>query len=57
MFLGRRCGFHPPSGHCQPISQARAAAKHTASIFQRLGLQPSDDDSRRVPAVIAYLGR
>jgi len=35
----------------------RAVAKHTASIFLRLGLQPSDDDNRRVLAVIAYLGQ
>ena len=35
----------------------RAVAKHTASIFVRLGLQPSDDDNRRVLAVLAYLGR
>jgi DNA-binding NarL/FixJ family response regulator len=34
----------------------RAVAKHTASIFIRLGLQPSDDDNRRVLAVVAYLG-
>jgi DNA-binding NarL/FixJ family response regulator len=34
----------------------RAVAKHTASIFVRLGLQPSDDDNRRVLAVLAYLG-
>ncbi|SEL91455.1 response regulator transcription factor [Streptacidiphilus jiangxiensis] len=33
----------------------RAVAKHTASIFVRLDLQPSDDDNRRVLAVLAYL--
>jgi DNA-binding NarL/FixJ family response regulator len=39
------------------IITERAVAKHTASIFLRLGLQPSDDDNRRVLAVLAYLGR
>jgi len=31
----------------------RAVAKHTASIFLKLDLQPSDDDNRRVLAVPA----
>ena len=35
----------------------RSVAKHTASIFLRLGLQPSDDDNRRVLAALAYLHR
>ncbi len=35
----------------------RAVAKHSASIFMKLDLQPSDDDNRRVLAVLAYLGR
>jgi DNA-binding NarL/FixJ family response regulator len=34
----------------------RAVAKHTASIFLKLDLQPSDDDNRGVLAVLAYLG-
>jgi DNA-binding NarL/FixJ family response regulator len=41
----------------QLVITERAVAKHTASIFIRLGLQPSDDDNRRVLAVITYLGR
>ncbi|MFR9797757.1 LuxR C-terminal-related transcriptional regulator [Streptomyces sp. MS06] len=33
----------------------RAVAKHTANIFGKLGLAQSEDDNRRVLAVLAYL--
>ncbi|MEV8591786.1 response regulator transcription factor [Streptomyces sp. NPDC052012] len=33
----------------------RAIAKHTANIFTKLGLAVSDDDNRRVLAVLAHL--
>jgi DNA-binding NarL/FixJ family response regulator len=33
----------------------KAVGKHAAGIFTRLGLAPSDDDNRRVLAVLAYL--
>ncbi|GAA1265791.1 DNA-binding response regulator [Planotetraspora silvatica] len=32
-----------------------AVGKHTANIFGKLGLVPSDDDNRRVLAVLAFL--
>ncbi|WP_055480332.1 response regulator [Sphaerimonospora mesophila] len=34
-----------------------AVGKHTAGIFTKLGLVPSDDDNRRVLAVLAFLNR
>jgi DNA-binding NarL/FixJ family response regulator len=41
----------------QLVITERAVAKHTASIFLRLDLHPSDDDNRRVLAVLTYLNR
>ncbi|MDT9683582.1 response regulator transcription factor [Streptomyces sp. TRM76323] len=35
----------------------RAVAKHTSNIFAKLDLKVSDDDNRRVLAVLAYLDR
>jgi DNA-binding NarL/FixJ family response regulator len=34
----------------------KAVSKHAAGIFGHLDLAPSDDDNRRVLAVLAYLG-
>ncbi|WP_106397379.1 LuxR C-terminal-related transcriptional regulator [Actinocorallia populi] len=34
-----------------------AVAKHTANIFDKLGIAPSAEDNRRVLAVLAYLRR
>ncbi|MET9856585.1 response regulator transcription factor [Streptomyces sp. NPDC006450] len=39
----------------QLVITERAIAKHTANIFTKLGLTQSDDDNRRVLAVLAYL--
>jgi DNA-binding NarL/FixJ family response regulator len=41
----------------QLVVTERAVAKHTSNIFGKLGLPPSDDDNRRVLAVLAYLNR
>ncbi|MGW7242071.1 response regulator transcription factor [Streptomyces sp. NPDC054804] len=41
----------------QLVVTERAIAKHTSNIFTKLGLELSDDDNRRVLAVLAYLDR
>jgi len=41
----------------QLVITERAVAKHTSNIFGKLGLPPSDDDNRRVLAVLAHLDR
>jgi DNA-binding NarL/FixJ family response regulator len=40
---------------CLFVSE-KAVSKHIASIFMKLDLAPSDDDNRRVIAVLTYLG-
>jgi DNA-binding NarL/FixJ family response regulator len=37
------------------VVSAGAVEKHVASIFAKLGMPPSEDDNRRVLAVIRYL--
>ncbi|MFJ7148050.1 LuxR C-terminal-related transcriptional regulator [Streptomyces sp. NPDC100445] len=41
----------------QLVVTERAIAKHTSNIFGKLGLEVSDDDNRRVLAVLAHLDR
>jgi DNA-binding NarL/FixJ family response regulator len=37
------------------VVSEKAVSKHIANIFLKLDLAPSDDDNRRVMAVLAYL--
>ena len=39
------------------VVSERSVAKHTSAIFTKLDLPPSDDDNRRVLAVLAYFER
>ncbi|MCF6521902.1 response regulator transcription factor [Streptomyces sp. JJ36] len=41
----------------QLVITERSVAKHTAQIFAKLRLPPSEDDNRRVLAVLAHLDR
>jgi DNA-binding NarL/FixJ family response regulator len=45
---------HKRSGQRLFISE-RAVQKHVTSILMKLGLPPSDDDHRRMLAVLAYV--
>ena len=38
-----------------PVRHEKAVSKHCTSIFAKLDLPPSEDDNRRVLAVLAYL--
>jgi DNA-binding NarL/FixJ family response regulator len=38
------------------VVSAGAVEKHVAGIFAKLGLPPSDNDNRRVLAVLRFLG-
>jgi hypothetical protein len=42
-------------GAQRPFITEKAVSKHAAGIFGKLELAPSDDDDRRVLAVLAYL--
>ncbi len=37
------------------VVSEKAVSKHIANVFLKLGLPPSDDDNRRVMAVLAFL--
>jgi len=37
------------------VTTEKAVGKHTNAIFGKLGLEQSEDDNRRVLAVLAYL--
>ena len=37
------------------VVSEKAVSKHIANIFLKLDLPPSDDDNRRVMAVLAFL--
>ncbi len=39
----------------RPFISDKAVGKHRTSILAKLDLAPSDDDNRRVLAVLAYL--
>jgi len=37
------------------VLSERSVEKHVGNIFSKLGLAPSDDDHRRVLAIVRYL--
>src|SRR5262249_6177741 len=48
-------GGPPRPGAHRLFVTEKAVSKHSTSIFANLDLAPSDDDNRRVLAVLAYL--
>jgi len=56
--LGLMAGGRSNSAIAQRlVISEKAVSKHCTSIFAKLGLPPSQDDDRRVLAVLAYLDR
>jgi DNA-binding NarL/FixJ family response regulator len=54
--MGRRSRDAPIARLTQRLSVSeKAVGKHSTSIFAKLDLAPSEDDNRRVLAVLAYL--
>ena len=57
---GSTCRNRSPEGRSNAATAGalfvaeKAVSKHTNNIFTKLGLPPSEDDNRRVLAVLSY---